>query len=665
MKCPALGEYKIIKTLSEDSDPKNGFFVVKKDDGNVLKSASLYEIGTLDEETAQKIINQVYVLGSMKHPNIIKFYEAYAHPKEKVIVLVTEHCEKGSLGSLARKACEGGKKEMSYLSNNMRAVIVQMAFALKELSEYEVVHRGINIECVHSDDSGYIRIGNFSMAKLVEDADDQLPDDLKYCPPELFSGEPWSLKSDLWSFGMFLYELLYFDHPFIEFEEDEELLQEKITKCEINYPKEYAVEGQFDDVVAIIKGLLKADPQKRSTLESIIMNPKLTAAKSKLPFPYVTAKNTQGAPKDLLPPYEEAYFPINIPYFNQCTEEWRELRVEHLLNGRDDLNDNEDSKVIKATMGLNNPEPTEEDEDQEEPEPEDEPEEQPDEEPEEEPDEEPEEEPEEENEQTKSRNPNPQDDDSQEEAPKASKKPAPKKNQPKKEVAPKEKAPKEKKPKEKAPPKEKPPKDKQPRYRQIIIPRKVDKIYGLWNNQFTEEILQFKQINYDTLVTTKKHPVRQNAIVVSTSVDRANTARRDRERSILMNSSKQPNAKSVDKNDQQQPGRGAANKQSGAVSPSNESLLEDKLKAPHPNYLDSQARQKNLPGKYTDDGKKLKVVDIKDFGDSKYTDINEYNRKKQEARENEQQKSPKKKPAANEAVYKLDRSELPLINKKR
>lgn len=44
--------------------------------------------------------------------------------------------------------------------------------------------------------------------------------------------------------------------------------------------------------------------------------------------------------------------------------------------------------------------------------------------------------------------------------------------------------------------------------RNVVIPKSLDTIKGLWNNQFTEEILRFKRIHYDTknnpVLTSKK-----------------------------------------------------------------------------------------------------------------------------------------------------------------
>ena len=52
---------------------------------------------------------------------------------------------------------------------------------------------------------------------------------LSYVCPEIWKGESYDIKSDIWSFGCMIYELMCLKRPF--FSEDLNQMYKKVTKC--------------------------------------------------------------------------------------------------------------------------------------------------------------------------------------------------------------------------------------------------------------------------------------------------------------------------------------------------------------------------------------------------------------------------------------------------
>lgn len=637
MNIPALEDYVIVKVLSEDVTEISGCFIVKKPGSAILRTATLYDVDAMDSDFISQIINQIYVMGSLKHPNIVNLYDCYIHEETRAMVIVTEYCDKNTLATVIENARYDEKqRDVELLRDNIRSFILQIAYAIKEMSEYEIIHRAISKNCLCLTSLGYIKLADFSVARLLDEQRPAPIKDVRYCCPEVFNKQPFSLKSDLWSLGIVIYQMLYLETPFDQYEDDEDII-EKVKNADIEYPEETALEGDFEDVILLTKSLLRKDPDKRISIESVIMNPMFNSPKICLPFSYANMMRAwDWSPKDLLPPYEDQSMPIDIEYFNKKAAEWRALRVQHVLRGRDDMHDSQHSQLIKSIYI------------------------------------------------------------------KAG------------DIANREQAGKAEKD---APILTNRGPMASHKYRQVIIPKKIEKIKGLWNDQFTEEILHYKRINYKTLVTSKARPVRHN---FSMSVDKAEFDRKERGRSILLSTSRLGhNSRSEDPRKSQNPNKKdfkwamdpdrAKDLEKSYDEPEksrlvggrpmtyaeksrartqekknqNDISVAGKLALPNKNFNDVEDSRmdistRNIPKKYEKDGKKLILVDIKNFAESKCTDINEYRMKKLEKRQmqikrsNIEASSIKESPQkesklknGNGRVYDLDTSELPPLNKRR
>jgi serine/threonine protein kinase/Tol biopolymer transport system component len=186
---------------------------------------------TLDREVAIKILPEVFsadadrlarfereakVLASLNHPNIASIHGLHEAGRVRFLAMEFVVGE-----SLARRLARGAVP----LEESLR-LAGQIAEALEAAHENDVVHRDIKPANIQVTPDGKVKVLDFGLAKLPEAArsseDPSLSPTLTsagtvagmilgtaaYMSPEQARGRPVDKRTDIWSFGCVLYELL-------------------------------------------------------------------------------------------------------------------------------------------------------------------------------------------------------------------------------------------------------------------------------------------------------------------------------------------------------------------------------------------------------------------------------------------------------------------------
>ena len=149
---------------------------------------------------------EVDVMQNLDHPSILKLIDISM--TQKNLYLVTELCNEGDL--------EGRKKDLTVVEALLvvKQIAEAMAYANKEK---KVIHRDLkpaNI-LVHN---GQVKIADFGFARAVDDPKIQSRFTKKigsplYMSPQVYAGEKYGTKCDVWSLGVLFYELLFKKPP--------------------------------------------------------------------------------------------------------------------------------------------------------------------------------------------------------------------------------------------------------------------------------------------------------------------------------------------------------------------------------------------------------------------------------------------------------------------
>ncbi|KAL9653850.1 hypothetical protein ABK040_012911 [Willaertia magna] len=95
-------------------------------------------------------------------------------------------------------------------------ILEQLTIALKTLHNNNIIHRDIKLENIFVKDFNnsiiHTLLGDLGCGKLISDSSSDMEDLLfgsqRYLAPEVLEGNRWSLKSDLWSLGICIYQLI-------------------------------------------------------------------------------------------------------------------------------------------------------------------------------------------------------------------------------------------------------------------------------------------------------------------------------------------------------------------------------------------------------------------------------------------------------------------------
>lgn len=162
-----------------------------------------------DEEFLIKFNNEAKAAASLNHANIISIYDVCQD--KDVAYIVMEYIEGINLKQLINKRGEFSEKEALN-------IIRQICFALKEAHKNKIVHRDIKPHNIMINKDNIIKVGDFGIAKATTSATittvGGVIGSVHYFSPEQARGGYMDERSDIYSLGVVLYELLTGKPPY-------------------------------------------------------------------------------------------------------------------------------------------------------------------------------------------------------------------------------------------------------------------------------------------------------------------------------------------------------------------------------------------------------------------------------------------------------------------
>jgi serine/threonine-protein kinase len=161
-----------------------------------------------DEEQNARFLREIKVHAQLLHPNIVTFYNA--REMEGQLVMTTEFVP----GATLAERLEAGPIAWCDACQYAGQVLSALGYA----HAHGIVHRGLSSSNLILTPEGIIRLTGFGLAKSTADPDltaaGSVIGALKYMAPEQVKGEHIDGRSDLYSLGIVLYEMLTGKLPF-------------------------------------------------------------------------------------------------------------------------------------------------------------------------------------------------------------------------------------------------------------------------------------------------------------------------------------------------------------------------------------------------------------------------------------------------------------------
>jgi serine/threonine-protein kinase len=166
---------------------------------------------------AERFMREAQTVARLEHPHIVPIYKVGR--QEEIFYLIMRYIDGPSLGQLldTQKKLEIG---------DAARIARQAADALAYAHSREIVHRDIKPDNIMVDRSGHVLVTDFGIAKAAQAAKEKKKNGAsltsegvvvgtpQYMSPEQASGDPLDGRSDIYSLGIVLYEMLAGSPPF-------------------------------------------------------------------------------------------------------------------------------------------------------------------------------------------------------------------------------------------------------------------------------------------------------------------------------------------------------------------------------------------------------------------------------------------------------------------
>ena len=180
--------------------------------------------------------------------------------------------EYASDGDVYQKIVNHQKNHTFFEEDDVWRIFIQMTRGLKALHKLRILHRDMKSANIflHKDegsDSFVVKLGDLNVSKVAKGAAGLLYTQTGtpyYASPEVWKDQPYDSKSDVWSLGCVLYEILALQPPFRA--QDMDGLFKKVLKG--IYPKipiHYS-----DEINKMLKRLIAVNPNQRPTCNQIL-----------------------------------------------------------------------------------------------------------------------------------------------------------------------------------------------------------------------------------------------------------------------------------------------------------------------------------------------------------------------------------------------------------
>jgi serine/threonine protein kinase/Tfp pilus assembly protein PilF len=260
-----ISHYKILEKLGE-----GGMGIVYKahdtklDRTVALKFLPPYLTATAEDK--ERFIREAKAAAALNHPHICTIHNVDEHDGNQFIVMEYVDGETLRQRSEIRRQ-KSASQEPGTWNLKLGTVIdyaLQIAEALAEAHDKDIIHRDIKPDNIMVDSRNRIKVMDFGLAKLKGAANITAAGGtigtIGYMSPEQIQSENIDQRSDIFSFGVVLYELLTGRLPFAG--EHQAALVYSIVNQEPDPIPNYVADAPTD-LILLVSRLLEKDPAKR------------------------------------------------------------------------------------------------------------------------------------------------------------------------------------------------------------------------------------------------------------------------------------------------------------------------------------------------------------------------------------------------------------------
>jgi serine/threonine protein kinase len=212
-KIAKLGRYEVVSELGKGA---MGIVYLAKDPaiGRLVAIKTIRGGSAGDEEDTQefreRFVREAQTAGILSHPNIVTIHDIGEDPDTRTSYIAMEYIEGKNIKMLL-----GEKTKFPF--DQVCEIVAEVADALDYAHRKGIIHRDVKPANIIITTDGKVKITDFGIAKIASSnltTTGQFLGTPNYMSPEQVSGSPVDGRSDLFSLGVVLYEMLTSRKPF-------------------------------------------------------------------------------------------------------------------------------------------------------------------------------------------------------------------------------------------------------------------------------------------------------------------------------------------------------------------------------------------------------------------------------------------------------------------
>ncbi|GAX80415.1 hypothetical protein CEUSTIGMA_g7854.t1 [Chlamydomonas eustigma] len=251
--------FKVVKLLGKGS--YGTVYQVQRLSDNQTYALKEMDVRAMNQAEREDATNEIRLLASVQHPNIISYNEAFLDGNRLCIIM--EYAQDGDLAKVIKKY-QLLKRSMP--EDLIWKYFIQTARGVAALHSLKILHRDIKPGNIMIMANEVAKIGDLGIAKLLKQtmaAKTQIGTP-HYMPPEIWKNRPYSFTSDSWAMGCILYEMATLKVPF----EARSVNELKYKVLQGRYP---AVPNTYSqDLIQMIRDCLDPNPDRRPSMDQIL-----------------------------------------------------------------------------------------------------------------------------------------------------------------------------------------------------------------------------------------------------------------------------------------------------------------------------------------------------------------------------------------------------------
>ena len=258
-----MHDFKIISKLGEGA--YSTVYKVKRVVDNNIYALKKVKLLNLSEKEKQNSLNEVRLLASIKSNFVISYKEAFFDEKDSTLGIVMEFADRGDL---YQKIVEHKKSAMFFEETDIWRIFIQLVKGLKALHDLKILHRDLKSANVFLLSDGTANLGDLNVSKVARRGLGYTQTGTPYyASPEVWKDQPYDNKSDIWSLGCVLYEMITLRPPFRA--QNMEGLYNKVIKGQFSrIPDRFS-----NELFEIVKLLIQINTDSRPSCDEILRNP--------------------------------------------------------------------------------------------------------------------------------------------------------------------------------------------------------------------------------------------------------------------------------------------------------------------------------------------------------------------------------------------------------